>query len=473
MGALPAIAGFKLTGLVSEGPYSKLYAATIDSSGGRHRLVGESPSGRVFTGECLVDGEPCAVRVFDREAVTAESLLEFIRVRRAAAACRGAGIADFIASVAVGERPFVAMMDVSAETLGSLLKRERLSVSRAREIAGLVCMRLAALHEGGHVHGALTPSTILVRLRSRGGVEVSLEHIGAHVLEAQDLGDTVTYTDDPSVDYLAPELLMGSVASPTPACDLYALGVILFESIAGAGPFRGSQLERVQQRLHGAPPRLQTRQAAVPHELDKLVSSLLCRDAQGRPGSARLLASTLSTGATEQEEQEGQEGQEGQEEDGQTAVFIHSSATHDLPSGPGSKESNHTVVLGGAQPSQVQQHTVVLAGETMVPESGVTVLPEAFRMGAPEFLETTTLVPRKRSVDDTASGDDTGATICPGLGVRPLLPKAVDHRAPQAPEKMVLPLWLRGWSSQKKLLVINIVCLVVVLIGLVIIVSSR
>ncbi|HFE46713.1 MAG TPA: hypothetical protein ENJ18_14655, partial [Nannocystis exedens] len=374
MASLPRIAGFRLNRLIAEGPKSKLYAATIDSPGGRYQLVGESPSGRVFAGEALTHGQTCVVRVFDRESVSAESLSEFIQRRRAVAACRGVGCSEFIASDTGGRWPFVAMAEAPGETLESLGKAG-LTVEEVCEIAGSVCTRLAALHEGGFVHGALMPSTIKV-WRVQGALQVSLLGIGGHLLRPPGDDFTVVLSHDPVADYMAPELLVGSVSSPTPACDLYALGIILFEALVGHGPFRRSRGQRVNQRLRSAPPRLREEmRASVPDAIDTVVSHLLSRDPSGRPSSARQLGAELSAVF---------------DDDEATVVFVSPA-----PPGQGEEGAGQTVALSprAGNANQKGGDTVILAGETMVPGSGVTVLPEAFRGGAPEFLESTTIVP--------------------------------------------------------------------------------
>jgi len=457
----PAIAGFKVGGLIGESSRAKVYSAQSDSpSRVAHRLVGESPSGRVFSGERLADGEACVIKIFDPDGVTAESIARFTEVRRVAARCRGAGIVDFVASSTDGRSPFVAMMGAPGESLEALLKRERVRATEACEIAGLICARLAALHEGGIVHGSLRPSNVLIRRTPQGRREVVLVDVGAYLLEAPDIGGTVVYVDTASVNYMAPEQLSGG-EGPTAAADLYALGVILFEAIAGVCPFQGSQIERVRDRLHGAAPRLRTMDSRVSASLDKLVSSLLSREPRGRPNSASLLGATLLKLA-------GVHGADADEDDAETAAWVQPPLGSQVS--PATVDVGHTVVTGGGAPGK-KTETVAL-GQTVLPvgESGqITIVPGDI---GPQFIG----IGDGPVAHDTAAGGDTGATVIVGHG---LVESDASRPLPMPSSRMekgvlLLREWFGGpWPLQKKLLVVNVSCLVVVLFGLIIILGSR
>ena len=134
-------------------------------------------------------------------------------------------------------------------------------------IARGVCNALAQLHVGNLVHGDLQPQSIYVTKRG----------------ESFDIGIAKIVGSAPNagarLDYQAPELVLGAA---TPACDIYSLGVVMFEMIAGSWPAPG-----------GAPPAMYLQRAAIPAELGQIVMRCMSASPQARFSNVRELAGTL------------------------------------------------------------------------------------------------------------------------------------------------------------------------------------
>jgi hypothetical protein len=138
---------------------------------------------------------------------------------------------------------------------------------------------LAFIHAHGVVHRDLKPNNVLVNAE---GV-VKLLDFGVLGLAAQDRGGA-TVAGTPG--YMAPEQIRGD--PPVPASDLYALGCIVFEIIAGRAPFEGSRSQVLEAHRTLAAPPLRKVAPEVPPIYDRLLAELLDKEPARRPGAAEL-----------------------------------------------------------------------------------------------------------------------------------------------------------------------------------------
>jgi serine/threonine-protein kinase len=188
-------------------------------------------------------------------------------------------------TIAGEQRHWLVMEYVEGETLKKQLKAVggKLSPVRARAIARQVALGLEALHAEGVVHRDLKPGNI---------------HLGSDdVVRLLDFGvvsllDTTTITLIPpgTLAYAAPEQLR---AESCVSIDLYALGVVLYEMLAGRRPFRGTDAEVYGAILQEEPEPVRAHNPEVPFELDALVMRLLEKEPIKRPASAREVAEAL------------------------------------------------------------------------------------------------------------------------------------------------------------------------------------
>jgi len=163
---------------------------------------------------------------------------------------------------------YVAMEWVEGRTLRSVLDTEgRLNTERAFRIAISICDALDYLHSEGVVHRDLKPENIMLSDRD----EVKLLDVGGGVMGTP--------------DYISPEQVEGK--EPDKRSDIYSLGVILFEMIAGKVPFEGdTALLTMNMRLRRSAPRLR--------EVPALIYKALARDPRKRYESAEAFAEALS-----------------------------------------------------------------------------------------------------------------------------------------------------------------------------------
>jgi eukaryotic-like serine/threonine-protein kinase len=215
------------------------------------------------------------------------------RLLREARAAAGLHHPNTVAVFDVGEdggRPFIVMELVEGETLADRLARVgALPPDEAVRIAGAVLEGLAAAHDRGLVHRDVKPSNILLPVA--GGVKLADFGI-AKELSALTTGLTATGSVLGTPRYLAPEQAAGGDAGP--ASDLYALGAVLYECLAGRAPFEGDNpLAVALAHQQEAVPSLVARAPGVPPALEVAVERALAKRPEDRHGDAREMHAAL------------------------------------------------------------------------------------------------------------------------------------------------------------------------------------
>ena len=189
--------------------------------------------------------------------------------------------------------PFVVMERVRGERLSTCIHENQISLRACSSIARQILAGLEAMHAAGIVHGDVKADNVMVERQDDGSDVAKLIDLGlAHVqFEAPSTAVGATLAGTP--EYMAPELVAGAESSP--ASDLYAAGVVLYELITGATPFVDPSADEVLRRqLHdpAVPPSL--RRPTTPPILDRIVMRALDKDPAHRFPSAASFASALA-----------------------------------------------------------------------------------------------------------------------------------------------------------------------------------
>jgi eukaryotic-like serine/threonine-protein kinase len=187
-----------------------------------------------------------------------------------------------------GEDPghvYIAYEYLRGRTLRETLRSDGLDDAAAVEIAAQVLDGLAHAHRSGIVHRDVKPSNVLVEE----GEEISVRVLDFGLAQF-DEADTLTAVGDVpgTLAYIAPERLDGQEASER--SDVWAVGVILWESLAGSHPFWGVPLPDVASTIASGAPPLSARRGDLPRRLLAAVDSALCVDPAKRPTAAWLAA---------------------------------------------------------------------------------------------------------------------------------------------------------------------------------------
>ncbi len=184
---------------------------------------------------------------------------------------------------------YCAMELVECGTLKDvLLVRGRIPWREAAEVAVQICRALGHAHQRGCVHRDLKPANLYL---SEDGF-VKLGDLGL----ARDLNDSRLTASGHTVGtwrYMPPEQITAQ-DDIDGRLDIYALGCILFEMVAGHVPFDGANFAEIfDQHLESAPPRLDVILADCPSEFADLVDAMLEKKPEDRPQTAELLAERL------------------------------------------------------------------------------------------------------------------------------------------------------------------------------------
>jgi eukaryotic-like serine/threonine-protein kinase len=248
--------------------------------------------GQVWQAVDRVLDRPVAVKLLRDEYAQDRGFISRFRAEaHHAAAVSHPGIASVFdygeAPTAAGAEPtaFLVMELVDGEPLSALLAREgRLGLARSLDIVGQAAVAVGAAHRAGLVHRDIKPANLLVR--PDGLVKVTdfgvAQALGS---QAGDQHDGLLGT----AGYLSPEQATGQPA--TPASDVYALGVVAYECLAGRRPFTGGHPIAVAlAHLLQAPPPLPD---DVPTPVRALVAQAMAKQPRRRPADASLFGHQL------------------------------------------------------------------------------------------------------------------------------------------------------------------------------------
>jgi eukaryotic-like serine/threonine-protein kinase len=236
----------------------------------------------------LVQAESGGPLFFTMELITGTDFLDYVHGGRAVRNGRGPSSSssksgtDATATRQIrprAERPtsFPSPLPPALGDVPTLVDPERLRPALRQLVQGL-----RVLHAAGKLHRDIKPSNVLVT----SGGRVVLVDFGialelSRASEGRDQGIVGTPT------YISPEQAASEL--PTPASDWYAVGVMLYEALAGRRPFEGSSIDILVQKMDIDPPPPSTWARGIPRDLESLCIALLQRKPAYRPDSADIL----------------------------------------------------------------------------------------------------------------------------------------------------------------------------------------
>lgn len=249
------------------------------------RPLGSGGSGSVWLAVHEPTGREVALKMVAREGRAGERAE---REARAAATLRHPHV---LRSYALGRDPgyvYIAYEYIAGGTLRDAIRNGQLRDGEAIEAAAQILDALAHAHGSGIVHRDVKPSNIMLA-EGHGGIHAKLLDFGLALVAEED--ELTAHGDVPgTLAYISPERLRGHKGGP-PA-DIWAIGVLLWEALAGQHPFwKGSPVDMARGIRIGAEP-LGGQRPDLPQQLLALVDGALSLDPADRP-SAEVLAAAL------------------------------------------------------------------------------------------------------------------------------------------------------------------------------------
>jgi eukaryotic-like serine/threonine-protein kinase len=235
----------------------------------------------------LVGNDPQLVTRFRQEALAAAAIRHQNVV----------SVTDY--GVIDGTLPFLVMEYVEGESLHDLLAREKsLSPERAFELMSAVCAGVGAAHHQGIVHRDLKPLNIMicsdkptlsqsVKILDFGLAKIKSGELLGSFIQAQTTGLMG------SPYYMAPEQWADD--EPDSRADVYSLGVMMFQMLAGDVPFKGSSIPAIMKKhISDPPPRFADLGITVSPQLEQAVAHTLQKDPNRRTASVDVFVRELS-----------------------------------------------------------------------------------------------------------------------------------------------------------------------------------
>ena len=250
--------------------------------------LGEGGMGVVFRA-IREDGAVVALKVIKPGLVADEKTARrFAREARAASEVDHPHLIDLLDAGEVDGIGYLAMRYVAGKSLDDRIQaRGPLPIEDTTRIVAEIASALDALHAAGLVHRDVKPSNILLD-DERGALLTDFglakrRDYSMLTAPGQMLG---------TLDYIAPEMLRGE--EPGPSADLYALGCVVFECLAGEPPFGGKSMFEVgMAHLGDQPPDPCAGRLDAPPDFSEAALSALAKEPSARPASATVYADML------------------------------------------------------------------------------------------------------------------------------------------------------------------------------------
>ena len=259
-----------------------------------HVRVGRGGSGDVFRATDRVTGAPVAVKRMIPAGQETTALDRFQREVRLLAQIADPHVVRYVAhGVDAAGTACLVVEWLEGEDLAQRQRRQRLSTAESLEVVRQAATGLHALHQAGVVHRDVKPANLF--LTAGEGVATRVKVIDLGIARAA--GEATLTTLGVALGtpfYMSPEQARGEERVGARA-DVFSLGVVLFELLAGRRPYVGDDFFAVLAKIVlQDPPRLRDMLPGAPPAIDALVRRAMSKAPEARHGSARALADALA-----------------------------------------------------------------------------------------------------------------------------------------------------------------------------------
>jgi tetratricopeptide (TPR) repeat protein/tRNA A-37 threonylcarbamoyl transferase component Bud32 len=266
--------------------------------------LGEGGMGVVYLAEDTLLGRRVAIKMLHarRQVEAGHFRARFLREARAVSALSHPHIATIYdyGETEDGE-PYIVMEFIKGETLGELMLTEKLTIARAIEIIKQVGEALGEAHRHGIIHRDIKPTNVAINERGRVkvldfGLAKQMALIDSETTDPENQTLLVTHTREGVIVgtpmYLSPEQAMGNEVDAR--SDLFSLGGLLYECIAGKPPFDGKSAADICAKvMRDDPDPPSTINPDIPAELDRITLKSLAKKPEGRYQNAEEMIAEL------------------------------------------------------------------------------------------------------------------------------------------------------------------------------------
>ncbi|MDX6611131.1 MAG: eukaryotic-like serine/threonine-protein kinase [Blastocatellia bacterium] len=270
---------------------------------GRYEIrskIAEGGMGEVHLAQDSRLGRTVALKILPAAVASdPDRMRRFVQEARLASGLNHPNVAHIYEIEEIDGHHFIVMEYIEGRTLRQHMAHRQMELSETLEIGMQVAAALSAAHETGIVHRDIKPENIMVR--PDGYIKV-LDFGVAKLTDRPTTADTEAPTKalvntDPgavlgTVGYMSPEQARGTEVDRR--TDLWSLGVVLYEMLAGRPPFEAATAGDVMSAILGKEPPLLTRYVReVPEALDWIITKALTKDREDRYQTAREISGDL------------------------------------------------------------------------------------------------------------------------------------------------------------------------------------
>lgn len=253
--------------------------------------IGQGGMADVFLAVDTILNRQVAIKILRADLSTdAVSILRFEREAQAAAALAHPNIVEIYDVGDYKGHHYIVMEYVTGKTLKQVIRsRGPLVNEEAVDIMKQLCSAISEAHSRGIIHRDIKPQNVIVK--ADGSIKI-LDFGIATAKGSMQLTQANNVMG--SVHYLAPELAKGEAASPQ--SDIYALGIVLYEMLAGDVPFKADQAVQIALKHMREPmPDVRLINASVPQSIANVITRATTKDPNNRYGSCREMLQDIST----------------------------------------------------------------------------------------------------------------------------------------------------------------------------------
>ena len=256
--------------------------------------IGRGGMGIVYRGYDSLLDRPVAIKVLAPHLVWEPGFVErFLREARTAARLKHAGIVAIYDVGQQGNDYYIVMEYLEGQTLSNLIRQQgALPTGQALAILQPLAAALDFAHQQGLVHRDVKPSNVVVHP----GGHVTLTDFGvARAAHETRLTTTGALVGTPQ--YMSPEQAQGEEVDHR--TDIYSLGVVAYETLAGQGPFDATTPHAVLHRvIYDPPPPVRARHPDLPPEIDDVLATALAKEPASRYQTAGEFVGDLEAAVT-------------------------------------------------------------------------------------------------------------------------------------------------------------------------------